>query len=67
MNRAYSRDEERALRRAVTEGRDPDCPRCGAVMDRREVPPRPDVAYVRKRRWLRCARCGGSLVVDLPR
>ena len=42
------------------------CPRCGSPLDRREVQPRPDVAYVRERIWLICGRCGRSGVIDRP-
>ncbi|MFP3948460.1 MAG: hypothetical protein ACOC8K_01850 [Gemmatimonadota bacterium] len=43
-----------------------DCPRCGAPLERREVPPRSDVSYVRERIWLLCASCGRSGVLDRP-
>lgn len=42
------------------------CPHCGSPLDRREVQPRPDVAYVRERIWLLCGRCGRSGVIDRP-
>lgn len=42
----------------------PACPRCGAAMTLREVPPREEVAYVRDRLWLSCPSCGRNAVVD---
>lgn len=33
-------------------------------MDRREVPPRPDVSYVRDRVWVVCPRCHAAAVLD---
>ncbi|MFQ5537199.1 MAG: hypothetical protein ACE5GJ_07070 [Gemmatimonadota bacterium] len=42
------------------------CPECGVVMDRRSVPPRSEVSYVRDRLWLVCPRCHRSAVLDRP-
>lgn len=64
MSVNYTREEERELARTVRGGRDPDCPRCQAPLDRREVPPRPEVSYVRRRLWLVCPECRRSAVVD---
>lgn len=64
MSANYTREEERELMRAVHAGRDPACPRCDVPLDRREVPPRPEVSYVRRRLWLVCPECGRSAVVD---
>ena len=36
-------------------------------MDRTEIKPRADVAYVRERVWLMCASCDESIVVDSPK
>lgn len=67
MADTWTRDEERSLRRAVTRGLPLACPVCDVPLDVETVAPRQDVSYVRRRRWLRCARCRRSLVVDAPR
>jgi hypothetical protein len=63
----YTRDEERRVRTDVLRGRRPRCPRCDRAMGRRAVPPRPEVAYVRRRSWWLCGGCRRSVVVDEPR
>jgi len=60
----YTEEQRRGLARAVQVGERPPCPACGAVLDRRDVPPRPDVSYVRDRVWLSCAACQRTVVVD---
>jgi hypothetical protein len=68
MHRArYSREQERRLAAALTEGERPPCPLCGTALERREVPPSTAVAYVRRRDLYVCGGCGASLVVDRPR
>lgn len=63
----YTRDEEEGLIRALRAGRPAVCPRCDLHLVRRDVPPRPEVAYVRHRLWLSCPGCGRSFVVDRRR
>jgi hypothetical protein len=62
----FSAAERRALERALEAGRSV-CPRCGSELDRREVPPRADVSYVRDRIWLLCGGCGANAVLDRER
>ena len=58
--------ERHALEREVAQGR-LECPRCGARLETRDVPPRAEVSYVRDRVWLLCGACGGSAVLDRRR
>lgn len=60
----FTPDEAHALGRAVEHGEPLSCPRCGVPLDRREVPPRRDVSYVRDRVWLVCPACHRSVVID---
>ena len=62
----YSTDERHALERRLAAGRS-DCPRCGAPLEQRAVPPRPDVYYVRDRVWLLCGGCGATAVLERGR
>jgi ribosomal protein S27AE len=64
MQDGYTDDEIRLLGAALAEGSPPECPRCGATLDRRPVPPRRDVSYVRDRLWLVCPRCHRTVVLD---
>lgn len=64
MPDAFSHDECHALARAVDEGLVPSCPRCAVPLDRRDVPPRPDVSYVRDRVWVICPSCHRTAVLD---
>lgn len=70
MGEAFTEDELDLLKHRV---RDPDregpptCPHCQSTLERREVPPRGDVSYVRERVWLLCGGCGRSAVLDRPR
>lgn len=61
---SYSSEAARAMRRAYHAGEEVRCPRCRVAMDRRRVPPRRDVSYVRDRVWLTCPACRGTLVLD---
>lgn len=65
--RRYDRDEERALRERLARGEPARCPRCETALERQPVPPREGVAYVRRRDWYVCGRCGATLVVDRPK
>lgn len=64
MPQAFTPEERQSLRQELLSGRSVMCPRCRATMDRREVPPRPDVSYVRDRVWVVCPRCHASAVLD---
>ena len=66
MAQPYTPEERHALERSVARG-GRACPRCGAALEVRDVPPRPEVAYVRDRVWLLCGGCGGSAVLDRRR
>jgi len=65
MPKPYSHDDVRTLEVALAGGHPLVCPGCGAPLDRREVPPRKDVSYVRDRVWLVCSRCHANTVLDL--
>jgi hypothetical protein len=64
---SYSREERERITRMALGVDAPSCPRCGGTMDRRAVPPRTDVSYVRDRIWLVCGDCSRSLVIDRGR
>lgn len=61
---SYGSRDAAEMRRAFRSGEAVECPRCGVAMDRRPVPPRTDVSYVRDRVWLLCPGCRGTLVMD---
>lgn len=60
----YTDDEIHRLESALAAESDLACPRCGAKLDRRSVPPRRDVSYVRDRLWLVCPGCHRTVVLD---
>lgn len=64
MRESYSAEEARALAAALDGGRPLLCPRCATPLDRRPVPTRRDVPYVRDRIWLVCPRCHSTGVLD---
>ncbi len=64
---SYSREERGRLTRMALGTDALSCPRCGGPMDRRAIPPRSDVSYVRDRIWLVCGGCSRSLVIDRAR
>lgn len=63
----YTPEEEGRIVEALRSGDPPDCPRCGDRLEPRDVPPRPEVAYVRDRLWLACPGCRRGFVVDRRR
>jgi hypothetical protein len=63
---SYTAEERKALARAVAAGRGLECPACGGVVSRQEVPKPREVAYVRRRVWLLCTACMRTGAVDLP-
>jgi hypothetical protein len=60
----FSRGEARQLREAWRAGHPLHCPRCALPLSPTVVPPRSDVAYVRRRTLLLCEGCGGSLALE---
>lgn len=64
MSRGYSSDEKEDLARDLVRKGEAECPRCGVAVERRSVPPRSEVAYVRDRIWVVCSECGASAVFD---
>lgn len=64
MSQPYPAAAAAALGRALREGRPLECPDCDVPLDRRPVPPRRDVSYVRDRVWLVCPRCASTVVLD---
>ncbi len=67
MAEKFEPHEVAQIRAALSTGSEPSCPRCERHFDRTDVPPRPDVPYVRDRIWLICAACGAGLVMDRPK
>ena len=65
MSAPLTRKEERELQQILATGREPHCPRCGHIMDVTEIPPRPQVSYVRHRAILHCPNCKLKGAVDL--
>ncbi|HET9986673.1 MAG TPA: hypothetical protein VFQ38_24055 [Longimicrobiales bacterium] len=64
MSGSYTAEERHRLEEAVRAGATPRCPACGAVLARREVPPKRELPYVRRRIWLICPACKRSAAVD---
>jgi uncharacterized protein with PIN domain len=60
----YSRSELAELRADARMGRPLACPRCGASLEGRPVPPDSRVSYVRSRVWWMCPACRRSAVLD---
>ncbi|HUG39180.1 MAG TPA: hypothetical protein VMM12_01780 [Longimicrobiales bacterium] len=62
---SFTADERRRIEAALAAGREPLCPACGGVLDRRRVRPAASVSYVRRREWLLCPGCRRSGAVDV--
>jgi hypothetical protein len=60
----FNDEETRALAASFRDAGVLVCPRCATPLDRRSVPPRRDVSYVRDRMWVTCANCHRSAVLD---
>ena len=60
----YTQADESEIERALRAGDELTCPRCGAALDLRPVPPRTDVSYVRDRLLVLCSSCHGTHVLD---
>lgn len=56
--------ETHELARALVSGAPLTCPHCAIPLDRRSVPPRPDVSYVRDRVLVVCSKCHRNAVLD---
>ena len=66
MSFPFSPDERHTLEQRLTLGQN-ECPRCGGRIDRKAVPQRPDVPYVRDRILVTCSACGATTVLDRRR
>lgn len=64
MPGSYTHEEIHALAQGAAAGAPLVCPRCTVALDRRPIPPRRDVSYVRDRLWLVCPSCHRTAVVD---
>lgn len=64
MPDAFSHDEIHELGLALEGQEALVCPRCAVPLDRRAVPPRRDVSYVRDRVWVVCPTCHRTAVLD---
>ncbi len=64
MTRPFPHQQTRALARALHAGEPLTCPECAVPLDRRPVPPRPDVSYVRDRVVVVCPSCHAAAVLD---
>lgn len=64
MPEAFTHDEIHGLGRALEAEQELRCPRCAVPLDRRAVPPRRDVSYVRDRVWVVCPTCHRTAVLD---
>lgn len=64
----FTDEEQKSLRQAVVEGKDPVCPRCGARMTARDVGGGSfGLGYARRREWLICPQCRRSAIFDVKR
>ncbi len=64
----YSADEQREIRDAVAVGREPHCPRDGALLTRRPLGGGSfGLGYARRREWLLCPVCRRSALFDVKR
>jgi uncharacterized protein with PIN domain len=65
MAGSYSRQERHELADALKHGAPLRCPVCGSPLAEREVTPKRELSYVRRRVWLICTGCRRSAVVDV--
>jgi hypothetical protein len=64
----YNARELQQMRDEFTSGRTPLCPRCNAVMTRREIGGGSfGLGYARQRDWLICGKCRRSAIFDIQR
>jgi len=64
MPEAFTEAESRQLGQDLASGQTLSCPHCAVALDRRDVPPRREVSYVRDRVWLTCPKCHRTVVLD---
>ena len=69
MERAtYTGDEEREIRRQLSSGAKPVCPRDGTVLTMRRIGGGSfGLGYARRRQWLLCPACRRSVIFDRER
>ena len=67
LSDGYTRAERESIAAAARLAQSLRCPRCDAPLKQSDVPPTPEVAYVRKRALLVCTSCHRSAAIDLPR
>lgn len=65
MSVGYTREQRSALGEAARRDEPLHCPACGTELARREIKPRPELPYVRRRLWLICPHCRRSAVVEV--
>ncbi|MGQ0650095.1 MAG: hypothetical protein ACT4P7_21300 [Gemmatimonadaceae bacterium] len=64
----FTPDEERQVRQVAAAGGVALCPRCGVRMRRRGIGGGSfGLGYARKREWLLCPSCRGSVIFDASR
>jgi hypothetical protein len=64
----YTSDELAAMRRELSNGEMPSCPRCGVRMTERSIGGGSfGLGYARKREWLICPHCRRSAIFDTRR
>ena len=64
----FTLEEERMVRSALSAGQVPRCPRCDVPMRQRELGGGSfGLGYARKREWLLCPSCRGSVLFDAAR
>ena len=60
--------EQKVVRAQFAAGEVPTCPRCGVAMTERKIGGGSfGLGYARKREWLICPRCKGSVLFDVQR
>jgi hypothetical protein len=60
--------EQRAVRAQFAAGAVPACPRCAVAMTERRIGGGSfGLGYARRREWLICPRCKGSVLFDVQR
>ena len=60
--------EQKRVRDQFARGEAPTCPRCGVAMTERKIGGGSfGLGYARRREWLICPRCKGSVLFDARR
>jgi hypothetical protein len=60
----FGRHQSAVIRASWASGEHPECPDCSLRLDPTDIPPRDDVAYVRRRVVLVCRGCRRSVAVE---